>query len=226
MTSWGAAVLEPPAAGLAAGAGRAGAAPWPRSGGVGLEERWWSYAVDLFVGLAAGRPVPVVPVRSPGGEPVQLDAWFDCASWYAVDVPPRQRSGVFAGSPLVVAVAMAATAAADRRDRERAAAASAPQWRPHGQVQVLLDANATWVGRCGDWRRFLHSTVAGIDVGAMASVIQYGQVPVRLSGPAVWAHAVLTTFWGPGPGRWVEAPHLEPVQRAAVQRARATGMLA
>jgi hypothetical protein len=198
-----------------------GAGP-PAAGVYGdADHRWWEYAVGVFCDLATGRPVPILPVRSPAGEPAHLDAWFDCASWCAAHVVPGQRGGVFAGPPLTVAVAMAATAVANQRERCRAADASRPQWRQHGSVRVLVDADATWIGRGSDWRRFAHTTVRRVEISGQASVVTYGEVPVRLAGPAVWCHAVLTAFWGPGPGRWVHAAYLAPVQRVALLRAGA-----
>jgi len=199
-----------------AGSGRPAAGVYGDAG-----RRWWEYAVGVFRDLATGGPVPILPVRSPAGEPVQLDAWFDCASWCAAHVVPGRRGGVFVGPPLAVAVAMAAAAVANQRERRRAAEVSRPQWRGHGPVRVLVDAGATWIGRGGDWRRFGHASVGRVEVSGQASVVTYGEVPVRLAGPAVWCHAVLTAFWGPGPGRWVHAPYLAPVQRAALLRAGA-----
>lgn len=190
-----------------------------------VERQWWDRAVGLFYDLAAGHPLPALPVVSPAGEPVHLDAVFDRASWSAAEVRPQERSGFVVGPPLVVAIAMAGVAAANRRAREHAEAMSRPQWRSHGRVRVLVTSAATWLGRGEDWRRYEHSTVAGIDVVGQASVIRFGGVPVRLVGPAVWCHAVLVTYRQQGPGRWVEATHLEPVRQAALGRARLAGVI-
>lgn len=55
-------------------------------------------------------------------------------------------------------------------------------------------------------------------------VIRFGTVPVQLVGPAVWCYAC----WSPaqhGPGRWLEAPHLEPVRQTALHRAQLAGVI-
>jgi hypothetical protein len=202
------------------------AAAWREFWAADPERLWWDRAVGLFYDLAAGHSPPALPVVSPAGEPVHLDAVFDCASWSAAEVRPQERSALVVGPPLVVAVAMAGVAVANRRAREHAEAMARPQWRSHGRVRVLVTSAATWLGRGEDWRRYEHSTVGGIEVAGQALVVRFGGVPVRLVGPAVWCHAVLVTYARHGSSGWVEAEHLEPVRQAVLQRARLAGVLA
>jgi hypothetical protein len=105
------------------------AAAWREFFAADVERLWWDRAVGLFYDLAAGHPPLALPVVSPAGEPVHLDAVFDYASWSATKVRPQQRSALVVGPPLVVAIAMAGVAAANRRARERAEAIARPQWR-------------------------------------------------------------------------------------------------
>jgi hypothetical protein len=109
--------------------------------------------------LAAGQPPPVAPGIAPSGEPAWLNAACDVYSWDVVEVVPRQRPVAAFGPPLFVAAAVTLGEAANRRERRRAGAMSAPQWRSHGRVQVLVSATATWLIQGDQWRSCQHTTV-------------------------------------------------------------------
>jgi hypothetical protein len=168
--------------------------------------------------LAAGQPPPVVAGRCPSGEPAWLNAVCDLFSWGVVDVVPRQRPVAAFGSPLFVAAAAALGEAANRRERRRAEAMSGPRWRSHGRVQVLVSASATCLVQGDWWQSYPHTTVNCYELvdGGCTLSFAGGFAPLRLVGPAVYAHAVLLAYAQCGPGRgFLRAPYLLPLQHAA-----------
>lgn len=173
------------------------------------------HAAWLAHRLAAGQPPPVVAGRSPNGEQLWLKAVCDLFSWDVVDVAPRMRPVAAFGPPLFVAAALALGEAATQRERRRAEVLSGPQWRPHGRVQVLVSASATWLIQGDQWRSCPHTSVTWYELVDEGCTVRFadGFVPLRLVGPAVFAHAVLLAYAQYGPGRaLLQAPYLRPLQ--------------
>lgn len=182
-------------------------------------EQGWQNAVRLCQHLASGRTPWLVPGVSPEGEPIYLNAVFDCFSWRAINVVPNERPVAAFGSPLFVAAAVALGTAANRREHARAEALSRPQWRSHGRWQVLVTPTATWCGRGGEWLCYPHAMVAGYELVQDGCTMQFrdGTPPLRLVGTAVWCHAVLLAYAQYGPDRYLQAPYLERLRNMALQ---------
>lgn len=169
--------------------------------------------------LAAGRPPPAMPAAAaPNGEAVWLNGACDLFSWGVVNVVPRQRPVAAFGSPLFVAAAVTLAEAANRRERRWAEAMSGPQWRPHGRVQMLVSASATWLLVGNQWRSWPHTSVSTYDLvdGGCTMSFTGESPPLRLQGPAVYPHSVLLAYAQYGPDvSFLRAPYLRPLQHTS-----------
>lgn len=82
-----------------------------------------------------------------------LHASVDALAWryLALDVAYQQHRGFAIGGLLTFGVTAAATGAANRRARGEAERQAAPQWRPLGQVPVLVTSHRLLVLHEGAW---------------------------------------------------------------------------
>ena len=181
-------------------------------------------AVRLYWQIASGQEPTKLPFVAPDGRPVYLHVGFDYASWSAAEVRYPQYSGFAVGPPLLTAAAMAQTAMVNRRARQLAEGLARPQWRSRGRLRFLVTATDTWCMAGNGWHCYPHSMVTGYEAAAEAATVwMRDAAPLRLAGPGVWCHAVLVAYGLLGPGRWQQAPWLEPIRDAAATYAPAVG---
>lgn len=108
------------------------------------------------------RPVNVSDLLLPDGEDAYADFW--ATGWrYEAAVVPYERRTVVVGGPWMALATWAASALGNRRRRASAEAASAPQWRPLGQIRVVVTSSRLLVLHDGAWWSVWYSEIVGVD---------------------------------------------------------------
>lgn len=105
------------------------------------------------------RPIIVPDLLLPDGEHAYADFW--ATGWrYEAAVVPYERRTVVVGGPLMALATWTASALGNRRRRESAEAASAAQWRPLGQIRVVVTSSRLLVLHGGAWWSVWYSEIA------------------------------------------------------------------
>jgi hypothetical protein len=175
---------------------------------------WHAYAVEIYRALSAGhRPEPKRASDLPMAEPVLLDTTMTWACYYGIDITPTPTLWpVPNGLGAMVACAAIARAQA-RRAADRAAAASAPQWRDHTDIRVLVTTDATWCCIHGTWQAHPHTALTGYWLDGDTAILHATEyAPRALTGPAAWVHAVLLAYLHPPTPDWRHAPWLDAIR--------------
>lgn len=179
----------------------------------------WQAAVQLYAALASGQPPqPVFAPDLPAAGTVYMDAPLSYSRFYAMDVTYQPGAMVAVGSPGLVAGAAIGRLIGSTIGYARAASLSTRRWRGHRFARVVVNASTTWCEVSGRWLRFDHNTVVEYRLDADQSCILTfaNVVPLRLSGPSAWCHAVLYAYLRYG-AAWQTAPFLQPIRQAAQQ---------
>lgn len=116
---------------------------------------------DLATVLDSGgwlRPINVPDLLLPDGEDAYADFW--ATGWrHEAAVVPYERRTVVVGGPLMALATWTASALGNRRRRASAEAASAAQWRPLGQIRVVVTSSRLLVLHGGAWWSVWYSEV-------------------------------------------------------------------
>ena len=108
------------------------------------------------------RTINVPDLLLPDGEPAYADFW--ATGWrYEAAVVPYERRTVVMGGPLMALATWAASALGNRRRRASAEADSAPQWRPLGQIRVVVTSSRLLVLHGGAWWSVWYSEILRVD---------------------------------------------------------------
>lgn len=173
-------------------------------------------AVRLYAALASGQRPPAVyaPDLSMAGT-VYLDVPFTYSRFYGMNASYRPGAWFTVGTPGMVAGAALGNLIGTGIGMARAAAVSRRRWRGHRPARVVVTAPSTWCRIGSGWLRFDHTAVLDYRLdGEQSCVLGFvDAVPLRLSGPSAWCHAVLYAYLRYGPG-WQTAPFLHPLRPA------------
>ncbi|MET7706025.1 hypothetical protein [Micromonospora sp. NPDC005413] len=127
---------------------------------------------------------------------MNLDARLHFARHYGSMVTYNQTSAVAFGSAGFVAGALVANAISNSSARSRAKRLARPQWREQQLTRVVLTPTRTWCYASGQWLSFDHAAVMEYHLDHQGVVLNFANSePLRLSGPAAWAHAVLFAYF-------------------------------
>ena len=140
---------------------------------------------DLAAVLENGgwlRPINVSDLLLPDGEDAYADFW--AMGWrYEAAVVPYERRTVVVGGPLMALATWTASALGNRRRRESAEAASAPQWRPLGQIRVVVTSSRLLVLHGGAWWSVWYSEIVRVQTlsgSRMVDLTFRADAPYRL----------------------------------------------
>lgn len=107
------------------------------------------------------RPINVPDLLLPDGEDAYADFW--ATGWrYEAAVVPYERRTLVVGGPWMALATWTASALGNRRLRASAEAASVPQWRPLGQIRVVVTSSRLLVLHGGAWWSVWYSEIAGV----------------------------------------------------------------
>ncbi|MEU8259460.1 hypothetical protein AB0C02_02375 [Micromonospora sp. NPDC048999] len=183
-------------------------------------DRAWAEGRDAalrILGLltAGGQPSTVLAPGFLTDEPVHLDARLHYARHYGATVTYTQTSAAAVGSAGFVAGAMVANAIGNSSAKSRAERLARPQWREHQLARVVLTPTRTWCGVSGRWLSFDHAAVMEYHLDNYGAVLTFADSePLRVNGPAAWAHAVLFGYFRFGAHALATLPFLEPIRAA------------
>lgn len=140
---------------------------------------------DLAAVLDGGgwlRPINVADLLLPDGEDAYADFW--ATGWrHEAAVVPYERRTVVVGGPLMALATWTASALGNRRRRASAEAASVPQWRPLGQIRVVVTSSRLLVLHGGAWWSVWYSEIANVQTtpdGRMIDLLFRVDAPYRL----------------------------------------------
>lgn len=142
---------------------------------------------DLATVLENGgwlRPIDVPDLLLPDGEDAYADFW--ATGWrYEAAVVSYERRTLVVGGPWMALATWTASALGNRRRRASAEAASAPQWRPLGQIRVVVTSSRLLVLHGGVWCSVWYAEIAGVRAapgGASVGIQFRADPPYRLDG--------------------------------------------
>lgn len=132
-------------------------ATWSRS----VEDSEWAAAVELADCVTAGYDFPTIPSRVGLDVGEVLHAELPASGWrfHGADVTYTAPRVVAIGGPLMFGIVAAGSAVARRRARQNAEAMAAPQWRPLGELHLLVTNRRLLVWRNGTWASVWYSVV-------------------------------------------------------------------
>lgn len=130
------------------------------------------------------RPINVPDLLLPDGEDAYADFW--ATGWrYEAAVVPYERRTVVVGGPLMALATWIASALGNRRRRASAEAGSAPQWRPLGQIRVVVTSSRLLVLHGGAWWSVWYSEIVEVHCSATCDAVDLSfraDPPYRLRG--------------------------------------------
>lgn len=158
----------------------------------------WRAAVDLANRVAAGGELPSLssPVLLDAGETLHADVTAEGWRFHGADVAYAAPHAVAIGGPLMFGLAAAGSAAARRRARREAEALAAPQWRPLGELRILVTARRLLVWHGGAWASVWYHAIREIrpDLEAQRLDMTFDDdPPYCLAGPWVPYLTVIVT---------------------------------
>ncbi|GAA2183490.1 hypothetical protein [Micromonospora lupini] len=196
----------------AAGYGIGRLIPPPAVDTAWAEGRDAAHRILDFLSLG-GRPGPILAPGFLTEEPVYLDARLNYARHYGSMVTYSHTSAMAFGSAGFVAGALLANAIGNSSAKSRAERLARPQWREQQLTRVVLTPTRTWCYASGQWLSFDHAAVMEYHLDHQSVVLIFANSePLRLSGPAAWAHAVLFAYFRLGAQSLATAPFLMPIR--------------
>ena len=139
------------------------------------------------------RPIHVEGLPLLDGELAYADLEAHGWRFHALDVPYEQRT-VMVGGPLLMAVTGLASALGNRRRRIEADRIAAPQWRPLGQLRVVVTSDRLLVWHRGAWWSVWYSAIVDVRGGSGSEWIDLtldGDHPYRLARSGVTSIGVV-----------------------------------
>lgn len=119
------------------------------------------------------RPIIVRDLLLPVGEHAYADFW--ATGWrYEAAVVPYERRTVVVGGPWMALATWAASALGNRRRRASAEATSAPQWRPLGQIRVVVTSSRLLVLHGGAWWSVWYLEITGLQATPDGRTVDLG----------------------------------------------------
>lgn len=133
------------------------------------------------------RPINVADLLLPDGEDTYADFW--ATGWrYEAAVVPYERRTLVVGGPLMALATWTASALGNRRRRASAEAESVPQWRPLGQIRVVVTSSRLLVLHAGAWWSVWYSEIVDVRAAPGGASARFGfraDPPYRLDGLGV-----------------------------------------
>lgn len=116
------------------------------------------------------RPIAVEDAPLDPGEEAYADLLAHGWRYHSIDVQYDHRTVMF-GGPFLFAATALASCAANRRRRREAERLAAPQWRPLGQLRVVVACGRFLVLHQGNWWSVWYSEIEQVRVEAAPSAV-------------------------------------------------------
>lgn len=116
------------------------------------------------------RPIAVEDAPLDPGEEAYADLLAHGWRYHAIDAQYDHRTVMF-GGPFLFAATALASCAANRRRRREAERLAAPQWRPLGQLRVVVTARRLLVLHQGNWWSVWYTEIEQVRAEAAPSAV-------------------------------------------------------
>lgn len=158
----------------------------------------WCAAVDLAHRVAAGHGLSTLPSSALLDQGEVLNADLPANGWrfHPISVTYESPSIIGLGGPLTFGIVAASSAAARRRSRREAEALAAPQWRPLGELRILVTDRRLLVWHEGAWASVWYNAIRELhpDIDAARLDMTFDEdPPYCLAGPWVPYLTVIVT---------------------------------
>lgn len=138
-------------------------------------------------------PIDVRDCPLDDGEVAYADITAFGWRFHAIDVPYERRTVMFGGPLLLTATAIGSWAS-NRRRRREAERQAMPQWRPLGQIRVVVTSSRLLVLHNGGWYPVWYSAIDEVRPTPESRTLDLTFVadpPYRFAGPGVYSLAAL-----------------------------------
>lgn len=138
-------------------------------------------------------PIDVWDAPLQDGEVAYADLTAFGWRYHAIDVPYEHRTVIF-GGPILFATTAIGSWASNRRRRREAQRQAMPQWRPLGQIRVVVTSTRLLVHHDGGWYPVWYSAideVRPVPESGTLDLMFVADPPYRLAGSGICSLAPL-----------------------------------